>query len=350
MEEPALELSELPRLMPDAFSREDEGDDRAFYRDGWPSPPLDALALETVERLIDAVNTVERPEILDLMAGSETHLPAGLRPARLVGLGLDKGAMQANGALDEIVLHDLNADPAMPFPDGSFDVVLNTFSVEYLTRPLEVFDEAGRVLRHGGLLLVVFSNRKVRRKSIQVWRQLTERRRRILVEEMVRVCGSFERVGTFRSVGFPRPADDTFLATGLPSDPIYAVYADRIGGVPNRPPRPCPPSAFGVPIDREVLRLREREVGHTLRCPYCEGPLTPWDVPQTPFTEWSCEQMYICLDNRCPYYCRSWSAMDEQGNPGFGYRLMYNPERDRCMPTPAAGLKARMETVVNPRG
>jgi hypothetical protein len=258
--------------------------------------------------------------------------------------------MRVNGALDRIVLHDLNQDPILPLPDASFDVVLNSFSVEYLTRPLEVFHDVGRVLRPGGLFLVVFSNRKVRRKSVSVWNRLTERRRWVLVEEMVRVCGSFERVGTYRSVGLPRPADDQFLALGLPSDPIYAVYADGIGGAADRPVRPCPPSALGIQIDRQVLRQREESVGHTHRCPYCEGPLTPWDVPQTPFTEWSCEQMYVCLDNRCPYYCRSWSAMDEQGNPGFGYRLMYNPERNKCMPTPAAGLKARIETEVKPRG
>jgi hypothetical protein len=197
---------------------------------------------------------------------------------------------------------------------------------------------------------VVFSNRKVRRKTVNVWRQLTERRRRVLVKEMVQVCGSFERVGSFRSVGLPRPADDEFLALGLPSDPIYAVYADRICGSAVRPSRSCPPSVLGVTIDRDLLRRREQEVGKTHRCPYCEVALTPWEVPQTPFTEWACEQFYVCLNNRCPYYCRSWSAMDEQGNVGFAYRLMYNPERDRCMPTPAAGLKACIETVVNPRG
>ncbi|MBW1879116.1 MAG: methyltransferase domain-containing protein, partial [Deltaproteobacteria bacterium] len=244
----------------------------------------------------------------------------------------------------------LNEDPNLPFADASFEVVLNCFSVEYLTQPLKVFHDLGRVLRPGGLLLVVFTNRKVHRKAVKVWHDLTERRRSLLVKEMVQVCGSFERVGTYRSVGLPRPPDDEFLALGLPSDPIYAVCADSLGGPADRPARSCPPSTTGIPIDRELLRQREEQVGRTHRCPYCEGALTPWDVPQTPFTEWACEQVYVCLDNRCPYYCRSWSAMDEQGNVGFAYRLMYNPDRDRCMPAPAAGLKAHMETVSNPRG
>jgi len=37
---------------------------------------------------------------------------------------------------------DLNVDPKLPFPDESFDVVTCVVSVDYLTRPLEVFKEA----------------------------------------------------------------------------------------------------------------------------------------------------------------------------------------------------------------
>ncbi len=33
-------------------------------------------------------------------------------------------------------------DPKLPFPDESFDVVTCVVSVDYLTRPLEVFKEA----------------------------------------------------------------------------------------------------------------------------------------------------------------------------------------------------------------
>lgn len=38
-------------------------------------------------------------------------------------------------------------------------MVTNTVSVDYLTQPLQVFQEVGRVLRPGGLAIVAFSNR-----------------------------------------------------------------------------------------------------------------------------------------------------------------------------------------------
>ena len=48
--------------------------------------------------------------------------------------------------------------PALPFDDGAFDAVVNTVSVQYLTRPVEVFAEVGRVLRPGGLHIVATSH------------------------------------------------------------------------------------------------------------------------------------------------------------------------------------------------
>ena len=62
-------------------------------------------------------------------------------------------------------MHDLNRTPTLPFEDESFDVVLNTVSVDYLTRPFEVFAEVGGVLRPGGLFLVTFSNRAFPQKA-----------------------------------------------------------------------------------------------------------------------------------------------------------------------------------------
>jgi ubiquinone/menaquinone biosynthesis C-methylase UbiE len=41
-------------------------------------------------------------------------------------------------------------DPRFPFADSSFDVVTCVVSVDYLTKPLEVFKEISRVLRPGG--------------------------------------------------------------------------------------------------------------------------------------------------------------------------------------------------------
>ncbi len=70
---------------------------------------------------------------------------------------------------DERVVHDLNADPTLPFADESFDDVVCCVSVDYLTRPVEVFADVARVLRPGGRFVTTFSNRCFPTKAIRGW-------------------------------------------------------------------------------------------------------------------------------------------------------------------------------------
>ena len=224
-------------LLADAFSRLDESDDREFYSLDRFVSHLDSLALSTVEKIIGDLVVEERPVILDLMAGWDSHLPDGIRPARLVGLGLNEHELQENKALTEYRLHDLNQDPIIPFPDRTFDVVLNTVSVDYLTHPLRIFEEVNRVLKPGGLFLVIFSNRMFPEKAVKIWRESNEEERVLLVQDFFKEAGNFEKPGLFISKGKPRPKDDQYAHLGIPSDPIYAVFADKVGGDPSRKKR-----------------------------------------------------------------------------------------------------------------
>ena len=166
-----------PMKMEEAFSRLDESEDAWFYeRDRFVSH-LDRAALDTVRDWIGRLVFEEAPAVLDLMASWDSHLPETARRGRVVGLGLNRNELQANPALTGYVVHDLNRDPRLPFDDKTFDVVLNTVSVDYLTRPIEVFAEAGRVLKPVGLLLVVFSNRMFEQKAVKVWREAGEEER-----------------------------------------------------------------------------------------------------------------------------------------------------------------------------
>lgn len=329
-----------------AFERIDERDDRAFYLVDRMVPHLDAAALEAVEAVIDALVVENAPEILDLMASWDSHLAAARRPRRLVGLGLNPRELDANPRLDARIVQDLNSNPVLPFPDASFDVVLNTVSVDYLTRPFEVVAEAARVLRPGGLLLVLFSNRFFPEKVVRVWREASDQERLMIVEDYLRSTDLLGSISTFAVQGRPRPAGDRHAGTGLPSDPVYAVWAERRGGAPDRPVRRPPELTPWYLDDPDELARRKAAVAGTMACPYCGDRLKAWAVPQTPFTEWDQEILHICFNDRCPYLMRGWQAMERQGNRGFSYRLMFNPGNGCCMPIPVPSLTALRGGIV----
>ena len=84
-------------------------------------------------------------------------------------------------------------------------------SVDYLTRPVEVLRECGRVLRPGGPLVITFSNRCFPTKVIAGWRMLDDRGHQELVARYFAEAGNWRDIETLdRS-----PGPDT--------DPLYAV-------------------------------------------------------------------------------------------------------------------------------
>jgi SAM-dependent methyltransferase len=344
---PLKTYSDNPLFSRDAFSRLDESDDRIFYATDRFVQHLDSLALLTVERLIGELVIEERPAILDLMAGWDSHIPPTIHPKRLVGLGLNKNELSSNQALTEQCLHDLNKDPRLPFPDGTFDVVLNIVSVDYMTQPFEVFREVGRILKPGGLFLVVFSNRMFEQKAIKIWRQSSEEERLLLVEEFFTGAGSFTNPQVYASKGKPRPGDDKYAHLNIPSDPIYAVYAEKRGGKARERPSPSSVGSHEEPPDPEELQRRKASVKHNRRCPHCGKGLLKWTVPQSPFTEWDVDFMYVCFNDECPYLVRGWDVMNRQGNRGLSYRFAYNSYRDQCLSIPVPNLHALKEGIID---
>jgi SAM-dependent methyltransferase len=331
-------------MLCNSFRREDESNDALFYQQPRLVDHLDRTALETVETLIDSLVLEPSPDVLDLMASWDSHLPGSLNPARTVGLGLNAVELAFNERLDERVIHDLNSQPSLPFEDARFDVVINTVSVDYLTQPVRVFAEVGRILRPGGLFLVIFSNRWFERKVTRIWRSADEQQRVELVEQWFEQSGMFEQTRSYVSKGKPRPPQDKYTALGIPSDPIYAVFADREGMMPRRQ-RPLPTPAAGR--SPEEIQRRKAAVKDTLCCPYCDASLRKWAVPQTPFTEWPNEFMYGCFNDSCPYLVEGWEEMGRQGNGGWSYRLVYNPLNDAVMPMPVPNLNAMKDNIID---
>jgi SAM-dependent methyltransferase len=311
--------------MENAFSREEERDDALFYAEPRLVSHLDANAKHTVERLIDGLVPEERPVVLDLMSSVDSHLPPSLEPKRVVGLGLNEEEMKANPDLTGWRVHDLNAEARLPFEDETFDVATNVVSVEYLTRPVEVFREVGRVLKPGGLFLVVFSTRWFPPKVVRVWEQAKEEERLGLVEEFFRRAGVFGETDYFISMGLPRPREDRFFPLGVPSDPIFAVFGEKKGGRPDRPTRRVCPDPADMEVDPDLVAARKEEVGETLECPYCREELSKWEVPDDPCIDWPNEFLYLCFNDACPFVVRGWRHMWNQGIMGVSYRYLFNP-------------------------
>ena len=265
----------------------------------------------------------------------------------MVGLGLNENELKGNRQLTETVIHDLNEDPHFPLPDRTFDAVVNTVSVDYLTRPVEVFQEVNRVLKPGGVLIVIFSNRMFPQKAVKVWRESNEEERILLVQDFFREAGGFEPPRVFISRGKPRPDDDKYAYLGIPSDPVYAVYADRKGGDPNRKRRNIEMPAEFKKMTTEELKELEKNIKETLCCPYCGEKMLKWAVPDNPFSQtWDNEYMYVCFNDACPYYVRGWNYMSKEMQKSVSYRLMYNPERDYCLPIPVPTPFALREGIM----
>ena len=156
--------------MPDAddfprgfFDRADPMVDEVFYVPDRFVTHIDEGAIAAVGALYDELGI--DGEVLDLMSSWVSHFSAA--PKRLVVLGMNERELQANPQAAAFVVHDLNAEPALPFADGSFDDVVCCVSVDYLVRPVEVLPVGARVLRPGGCWCSTFSNRCFPTKAIR---------------------------------------------------------------------------------------------------------------------------------------------------------------------------------------
>ena len=184
-------MADAPDLPPEIFDRVDDTPDPGFYRvprlvAHIDAATIDALTAYYAEALADA------EALLDLMSSWISHLPALPRCSRVVGLGMNEVELASNSRLDERVVHDLNADPRLPFASASFDAVLNAVSIQYLTRPVEVFAEVARVLRPGGLSIVAMSHRCFPTKAIRAFHTLSRDGRLELVARYHALAGGFE--------------------------------------------------------------------------------------------------------------------------------------------------------------
>ncbi|CAN8073591.1 unnamed protein product [Agarophyton chilense] len=215
--EQVLQSAEFPPQWPFSardFSRVDESRDSYFY-----SQPrvgvfhIDDQAVRALTRFY-AMNVPHKADVLDLCSSWVSHLPDEFEGSLTI-MGMNQDELDANARASKRVVQDLNTHPQLPFADNSFDVITNVVSVDYLTKPLEVFKEMGRVLRPGGESFMSFSNRCFPTKAIDMWFRTSDMEHVFIVGCYFHYSGAFER---------PRAHDLKPGLFGL-SDPMYVVRA-----------------------------------------------------------------------------------------------------------------------------
>ena len=172
----------LASLPPQAFARHDETPDQEFYRFERLVTHIDAAAVAAVTQLYRQFLPAGGA-VLDLMSSWVSHLPAEVQYGRVAGLGMNARELAQNPRLTDHLVQNLNQQPHLPYGDAEFDGAGICVSVQYLTRPADVFTELARVLRPGAPLVVTFSNRCFPDKAVYAWQALDDRGHVALVQQ-----------------------------------------------------------------------------------------------------------------------------------------------------------------------
>lgn len=205
-------MVDSPPLSPELFERMDSSADSLFYAVPRLVTHIDDATIEALTRYYASV-LPEAGDLLDLMSSWVSHLPdRSFR--RVAGLGMNAAELARNPRLTESVVHDLNADPRLPFDDACFDAVLNAVSIQYLVRPVEVYAEVARVLRPGGVSIVAMSHRCFPTKAIRAFHIMPRDERFTWVSRYHELASGFEQI-------------QTIDASPAGADPLWIVIARK---------------------------------------------------------------------------------------------------------------------------
>ncbi|XP_061368902.1 uncharacterized protein LOC133311809 [Gastrolobium bilobum] len=218
-----LKKVEWPEQFPfkeEDFQRFDESSDSMFYEAPRFVTHIDDPAIAALTKYYSEVfppSNTPGVSILDMCSSWVSHFPSGYKQERVVGLGMNEEELKRNPVLTEYVVQDLNVNPTLPFADNSFDIITNVVSVDYLTKPLDVFKEMRRILKPGGLAIMSFSNRCFWTKAISIWTSTGDADHVMIVGSYFHYAGGFE----------PPQAVDISPNPGR-SDPMYIVYSRKL--------------------------------------------------------------------------------------------------------------------------
>jgi demethylmenaquinone methyltransferase/2-methoxy-6-polyprenyl-1,4-benzoquinol methylase len=115
------------------------------------------------KRAIQTIRPLNPKEILDVATGTGDLALAALRldPARIVGVDVSEGMLRVarekihKRGLDSVISFTQAPCEALPFADGSFDAAMVAFGVRNFEDPQQGLNELFRILRPGGMLVVL---------------------------------------------------------------------------------------------------------------------------------------------------------------------------------------------------
>ncbi|XP_047249779.1 uncharacterized protein LOC107877980 isoform X8 [Capsicum annuum] len=192
--EQVLKNVEWPKQFPfkdEDFQRFDESSDTLFYEMPRFVTHIDDQAISALTKYYSEVlpsRNTPGVAILDMCSSWVSHYPSGYKQERMVGMGMNEEELKRNPV-----------------------------SVDYLTKPLDVFKEMSRVLKPGGLAIMSFSNRCFWTKAISIWTSTGNADHVMIVGSYFHYAGGFE----------PPQAVDISPNPGR-SDPMYIVYSRKI--------------------------------------------------------------------------------------------------------------------------
>lgn len=164
--------------------------------------------------------------VLDLCSSWTSHIEANVagKMTRIAGLGMNAKELEKNTALTDWIVQDLNQNPVLSkYEDESFDVVLCQLSIDYLTKPLQVLKEVGRVLKVGGQVHIIFSNRLFLSKAVGLWTGGDDIDHAYYVGSYLHFCeGGFEDIKA-KDLSNRKGGKDRLIV----GDPLFVVSATK---------------------------------------------------------------------------------------------------------------------------
>jgi len=200
------------------MGRYDESSDFIFYSQPRFVTHIDDAAIGALTKYYarEFPPAGDNVAILDVCSSWISHYPEGYKAGKISGLGMNEDELKRNPILTDYTVRDLNEDPSFPYEDNTFDVVTNTVSVDYLTKPLEVMKEVNRVLKPGGLAIMSFSNRCFPTKAVAIWTATGDL-------DHVWIVGSYYHFAG----GFDAPSAEDISPNPGKTDPMFVVTARK---------------------------------------------------------------------------------------------------------------------------